>query len=269
MPPTTVALHPESHITGPVFGPFPSELVYTQCRIDMRPLPQMTSVGNEFFSRPIFFSSDYCQLHKTRIPKWQCWRLSWQIQSVRKQRAEEFVVTEVSGNRSDLASNVFTLWDRHIYTRESTNKTLSEGDIRPCVEEGRSTGCSRVVRETNCKDVVCLFSNSKKEFFSRSALLMTAVQCWRSRRQYWRGAWSWGGDAIEGDSRTSGAKILDRLGGFSTMSQPSGTLSASTVTYPSSCWVVSLSSFQEDRIARRRKCSKENWQQTVCISTSS
>ena len=167
MPPTTVALHPESHITGPVFGPFPSELVYTQCRIDMRPLPQMTSVGNEFFSRPIFFSSDYCQLHKTRIPKWQCWRLSWQIQSVRKQRAEEFVVTEVSGNRSDLASNVFTLWDRHIYTRESTNKTLSEGDIRPCVEVGRSTSCSRVVRETNCKDVVCLFSNFQKEFFSR------------------------------------------------------------------------------------------------------
>ena len=115
---------------------------------------------------------------------------------------------------------------------------------------------------------------SNKKFFlemnqHRSPLLMTAVQCWRSRRQYWRGAWSWGGDAIEGNSRTSGAKILDRLGGFSTMSQPSGTLSASTVAYPSSCWVVSLSSFQEDRIARRRKCSKENWQQTVCISTSS
>ena len=66
-----------------------------------------------------------------------------------------------------------------------------------------------------------------------------------------------------------GAKILDRLGGFSTMSQPSGTLSASTMTYSSSCRVVSLSSFQEARIARRRNCSKENWQQKVCISTRS
>ena len=73
----------------------------------------------------------------------------------------------MSGNRSDLASNVFTLWDRHIYTPERTNKTLSEGDIRPCVEVGRSTGCSCVLREINCKDVVCLFSNFQKEFFSR------------------------------------------------------------------------------------------------------
>ena len=161
-----------------------------------------------FFLDQFLFSPEYCQLHKTRIPKWQCWRSSWQIQSVRKQRAEEFVVTEVSGNRSDLASNVFTLWERHIYTPESTNKTLSEGDIRPCVEVGRSTSCSRDVRETNCW---CVSSQiSIRNFFlemnqHRSALLLTAVQCWRSRRQYWRGAWSWGGDAIEGDSRTSGA----------------------------------------------------------------
>ena len=116
-----------------------------------------------FFSTN-FFSPDYCQLPKTRIPKWQCWRSSWQIQSVRKQRAEEFVVTEVSGKRSDLASNVFTLWERHIYTPESTNKTLSEGDITPCVEEGRSTSCSRDVRETNGEDA-CRFWNSWKEFF--------------------------------------------------------------------------------------------------------
>ena len=118
-----------------------------------------------FFLDQFLFSPEYCQLHKTRIPKWQCWRSSWQIQSVRKQRAEEFVVTEVSGNRSDLASNVFTLWERHIYTPESTNKTLSEGDIRPCVEVGRSTSCSRDVRETNC---CCVSSQiSKRIFFSR------------------------------------------------------------------------------------------------------
>ena len=165
-------------------------------------------------------------------------------------------MTEVSGNRSDLASNVFTLRERHIYTPESTNKTLSEGDIRPCVEVGRSTSCSRDVRETNC---CCVSSQiSKRIFFSReeSTSVNIVDDCCAmltmSETILERGLVVRGRCHRRRFSDEWGAKILDRLGGFSTMSQP-----ASTMTYSSSCRVVHCHLFKklellgEENVPRR------------------
>ena len=132
----------------------------------------------------------------------------------------------------DLAvTKVIRSWLRCVYIRVSNNRAPSMVNINPWVEAEAGDLNSKHHSLTRLKKTIKVDVTNHGHLKWRSQY-WSGLSWWWSWRQYWRGAWSWGGVPLQGNSWTSGVgRRLIGCPSFSLIgcpsfqkSQPSGTL---------------------------------------------